>query len=49
MEYDEPKLVSKTIVKPNLKLFGPAFKGDSPKIKTYRMHYTCRLYIVYCV
>ena len=35
MEYDEPKLVSKTIVKPNLKLFGPAFKGDSPKIKTY--------------
>jgi glycyl-tRNA synthetase len=35
MEYDEPKKVAKTIVKPNLKLFGPAFKGDSPKIKTY--------------
>ncbi|MCQ2977690.1 MAG: glycine--tRNA ligase [archaeon] len=34
-EFDEAKLVKKTIVKPNLKLFGPAFKGDSPKIKTY--------------
>ena len=34
-EFDEAKLVKKTVVKPNLKLFGPAFKGDSPKIKTY--------------
>lgn len=34
-EFDEPKLVKKTVIKPNLKKFGPAFKGDSPKIKTY--------------
>ncbi|MDO5849936.1 MAG: glycine--tRNA ligase [Methanobacteriaceae archaeon] len=34
-EFDSPKLVKKTVVKPNLKLFGPVFKGDSPKIKTY--------------
>ncbi|MDL2246459.1 glycine--tRNA ligase [Methanobrevibacter sp. OttesenSCG-928-K11] len=34
-EYDEPKLISKTIVKPNLSKFGPAFKGDAPKVKTF--------------
>ncbi len=34
-EFDEPKLVKKTVIKPNLKKFGPAFKGDSPKIKTF--------------
>ncbi len=34
-EFDEPKLIKKTVIKPNLKKFGPAFKGDSPKIKTY--------------
>ena len=33
MEYDEPKKVQKTIVKPNLSKFGPIFKGDSPKVK----------------
>ena len=34
-EFSEPKLVKKTVIKPDLKKFGPAFKGDSPKIKTY--------------
>ena len=34
-EFDEPKLIKKTVIKPNLKKFGPAFKGDSPKIKTF--------------
>ena len=33
VEYDEPKKVQKTIVKPNLSKFGPVFKGDSPKVK----------------
>ena len=33
IEYDEPKKVQKTIVKPNLSKFGPIFKGDSPKVK----------------
>ena len=33
VEYDEPKKVQKTIVKPNLSKFGPIFKGDSPKVK----------------
>ena len=35
IEFDEPKTVKKTIVKPNLSKFGSIFKGDSPKIKTY--------------
>ena len=33
VEYDEPKKVQRTIVKPNLSKFGPVFKGDSPKVK----------------
>lgn len=33
IEYDEPKTVKKTVVKPNLAKFGPVFKGDSPKVK----------------
>ena len=33
IEYDEPKTVKKTVVKPNLSKFGPIFKGDSPKVK----------------
>ena len=33
VEYDEPKTVKKTVVKPNLSKFGPIFKGDSPKVK----------------
>ena len=33
IEYDQPKLVKKTVVKPNLSKFGPVFKGDSPKVK----------------
>ncbi len=32
-EYDEPKKVQKTVIKPNLSKFGPIFKGDSPKVK----------------
>ena len=32
-EYDEPKKVNKTVIKPNLSKFGPIFKGDSPKVK----------------
>ncbi len=33
IEYDEPKKIKKTVVKPNHSKFGPVFKGDSPKIK----------------
>ena len=33
VEYDEPKTIHKSIVKPNLAKFGPIFKGDSPKVK----------------
>ncbi len=33
VEYDEPKKVKKSVVKPNLAKFGPIFKGDSPKVK----------------
>ena len=32
IEYDEPKTITQNIVKPNLKVFGPTFKGDAPKI-----------------
>lgn len=31
-EYDESKIITKTIVKPNLAKFGPTFKGDSAKL-----------------
>lgn len=34
-EFDEAKVVSKLKVKPNLSKFGPVFKGDAPKIKTF--------------
>ena len=34
-ELNEPKEISKLIVKPNLSKFGPVFKGDAPKIKTF--------------
>ncbi|OWT33285.1 glycine--tRNA ligase [Methanobrevibacter sp. 87.7] len=33
--YDEPKLVKKTIIKPNMAKFGPSFKQYSPKVKSY--------------
>lgn len=33
IEYEQPKVVKKTIVKPNLAKFGPVFKGNSPKVK----------------
>ena len=32
IEYDEPKTIKKTVVKPNFSKFGPVFKGDSPKV-----------------
>ena len=32
IEYDKPKSVTKLIVKPDMKKFGPLFKGDAPKI-----------------
>lgn len=32
IEYDEPKTVDKLVVKPDMKRFGPLFKGDAPKI-----------------
>lgn len=33
--YDKPKLIRKTVIKPNMAKFGPSFKQDSPKVKTY--------------
>ncbi len=33
IEYDQPKVVKKTVVKPDLSKFGPVFKGNSPKVK----------------
>lgn len=33
IEYDEPKSVKKTVVKPDPAKFGPHFKGDTPKVK----------------
>ena len=33
IEYDEPKTIKKLVVKPDMKKFGPLFKGNSPKIK----------------
>lgn len=33
IEYDEPKVVKKTVVKPDPAKFGPHFKGDTPKVK----------------
>ena len=32
IEYDEPRTVNKLAVKPDMKRFGPLFKGDAPKI-----------------
>ena len=32
IEYDTPKIVKKTVVKPDFAKFGPVFKGDSPKV-----------------
>jgi glycyl-tRNA synthetase len=32
IEYDEPKTINKLIVKPDMKKFGPLFKGEAPKI-----------------
>jgi glycyl-tRNA synthetase len=32
IEYDEPKTITKLSVKPDMKKFGPLFKGDAPKI-----------------
>jgi glycyl-tRNA synthetase len=32
IEYDEPKTITKLGVKPDMRKFGPLFKGDAPKI-----------------
>jgi glycyl-tRNA synthetase len=32
IEYDEPKTITKLSVKPDMKKFGPLFKGNAPKI-----------------
>ena len=32
LEYPEPKKLTKLVVKPDMKKFGPLFKGDAPKI-----------------
>jgi len=32
IEYDEPRTITKLVVKPDMKKFGPLFKGDAPKI-----------------
>jgi glycyl-tRNA synthetase len=32
IEYDDPKTITKLGVKPDMKKFGPLFKGDAPKI-----------------
>jgi glycyl-tRNA synthetase len=32
IEYDEPKIIPKLIIKPDMKKFGPLFKGAAPKI-----------------
>jgi glycyl-tRNA synthetase len=32
IEYTEPKIITKLVVKPDMKKFGPLFKGDAPKI-----------------
>ncbi|MDO8870085.1 MAG: glycine--tRNA ligase [Methanobacteriaceae archaeon] len=32
IEYDEPKSVKKSIAKPNMSIFGPAFKGAAPQL-----------------
>ena len=32
IEYDEPKAITKLALKPDMKKFGPLFKGDAPKI-----------------
>lgn len=32
IEYDEPTIIKKMVVKPDMKKFGPLFKGDAPKI-----------------
>jgi glycyl-tRNA synthetase len=32
IEYDQPKTVKKLVAKPQMKKFGPLFKGDTPKI-----------------
>ena len=32
IEYDEPRTIRKLTVKPDMKRFGPLFKGDAPKI-----------------
>ncbi|MBI5458231.1 glycine--tRNA ligase [Methanobacterium sp.] len=35
IEYDEPRSVTKMAVKPDMKKFGPLFKGNAPKIMNF--------------
>jgi glycyl-tRNA synthetase len=35
MEYDEPQTITKLTVKPNMKKFGPLFKGNAPNIMEF--------------
>ncbi|MDO5834992.1 MAG: glycine--tRNA ligase [Methanobacterium sp.] len=35
MEYDEPQTITKLTAKPNMKKFGPLFKGNAPKIMEF--------------
>jgi len=35
MEYDEPQTITKLTGKPNMKKFGPLFKGNAPKIMEF--------------
>jgi glycyl-tRNA synthetase len=35
IEYDEPRTVTKMVAKPDMKRFGPLFKGNAPKILNF--------------
>ncbi|MEA4957613.1 Threonine--tRNA ligase [bioreactor metagenome] len=35
IQYENPKIISKTIIKPNMAKFGPAFKQDAGKVKSF--------------
>ncbi|MCC7562444.1 MAG: glycine--tRNA ligase [Methanobrevibacter arboriphilus] len=35
IQYEEPKIISKTIAKPNMAKFGPSFKQNAPKVKSF--------------
>lgn len=35
VQFDKPRIVSKTIAKPNMAKFGPSFKQNAPKVKEF--------------